>query len=156
MLQRKLQQYKTLLRVRKHLEDARARALSEARRQEDASRRERDRIAGEQQRILSDTGTALKTHFNAEDLRRYHQYERHLARMGVSKDAEIRALTSVCEEKRDALTEAMKERRIIEKLHERTLEHMETHFLKEEQKALDEIASNYAGMDINTGRTLEE
>lgn len=136
--------FDTLLRVRRRMEDLKARAL--AREQREASRleAEREAIVAEQRRALDAAGVAAGTVFDASEVRRHYQYERYLARCVVAKDAEIRAQLRVVAQSREELTEAMKDRKKIEKLRERKMRAFLQRQRKEEQRLLDEVAVNLA------------
>ena len=95
--------YDTLLRVRQRQEDLRAQTLAEARRREHLALAERDALAQEQQRMLEEAGTLLTRHFDAADVRRYFQHERHLARLGDDKDIQILEFQAQAEARRLAL-----------------------------------------------------
>lgn len=146
MPERKPFQYKTLLRIRKRQEDLRAQALAEARRNVNAAIRRRDEIALEQTRALEQAGTRTASRFNASDVRRYFQYERHLAQLGDETEALIAKLTAVEEERREELDAAMKKRRILERLKERQERAYATELNKEAQAMTDEVATNYAAI----------
>ena len=85
--------------------------------------------------------TANKS-FEPDDIRRYYQYERYLARLADDKDSQIVQLTDEAAERRTELEEAMKSRRIIERLNERRLASYMQELYKEEQKFNDEVATN--------------
>ena len=57
--------------------------------------------------------------FQAEEVGRYFQYERHLARLAVETDARLLELRALEEKRRAELEEALKSRRMVEKLQER-------------------------------------
>lgn len=140
--------YDTLLRVRQRQEDFRAQALAFARREVQLAQAQRDELAREQQRMLDEAGTRLREHFDAADIRRFFQHERHLARLGDEKDIEIRELEDYAEKRRQELETASKRRRMIERLHERKHEAFLKHVNKLEQQQLDETAAAYAARRI--------
>jgi flagellar export protein FliJ len=140
-------QYGALLRIRKRQEDLKALALAEARRRVAVACEQRTRIVEEQRRALEHAGTLAHGEFDPSEVRRYYQYERHLARLGDAKEAEIITLTKNAEQRRLELEEASKSKRIMEKLEERhTLAHL-THLRKTEQRISDETATNYAAIE---------
>jgi flagellar FliJ protein len=143
-------QYETLLRIRKRQEDLRAMALAVARRDLHAARQQRAEITQEQQWILDAAGAAARERFDPSEVRRYYQYERHLARLRDAKDAEIQELTSVVELKRSELEEATRQKRVVEKLKERRTAAYIKYLRKVEQRALDEAATNYAALERNS------
>jgi flagellar export protein FliJ len=144
----------TLLRVRRRMEDIKARAL--AREQREAARldAERQAMVAEQRRTLDAARVAVGEMFDASEVRRHYQYERYLARCVDAKDAQIRAQARVVAQRRDELTEAMKDRKKIEKLRERKLRVFFQMQRKQEQMLLDEVAVNLAArrMDEETAR----
>lgn len=152
MALRKPGHYAMLLRVRKRQEEVRAQTLASTRREIRQTENERASIGDEQQRTLEKAGQLAKEVFDPSEVRRYHQYERHLARLAVQKDAEIRSLRRRADKERRDLEEAMKRRRISEKLEEHTAEAYHEHVRKEDQKRADETASNYAALELRTSR----
>lgn len=139
-------QLNTLLRIRRRQEDMKAQAVAETRRKTDFAREQQRALAEAQNSALEQAGELARKEFDAGDVRRYYQYERHLARLSVEKDAEIRGLESEAETRRRALEGAMKRRRIIERLQEHRLASFLVEQRKDEQKLTDEVANNYAVM----------
>lgn len=152
MARRKPGHYATLLRVRKRQEELKAQTLATTRREVRKSENERASIGEQQQRTLEKAGDLAKDVFDPSEVRQYHQYERHLARLAVQKDAEIRSLRRRADKERRDLEDAIKRRRITEKLEERTATAYQEHVWKEEQKRADETASNYAALELRTSR----
>lgn len=144
MPRRKRFQYDTLLRIRRRQEDLKAEALAAARRRVGAAERQRTELAQQQRRTLEEAGQAARRRFDAADVRRYYQYERHLAGLTVELDARIAELRNNAETRRDELEEAMKDRRIVEKLKERRDKMFLQKALKDEQRQSDESAVNQA------------
>jgi flagellar export protein FliJ len=136
--------FDTLQRVRQREEDRCAQRLAEARRDVAAAERQRAMLQAQTRATLEAAGSHATDHLDASELRRYYQYERHLARLTDAKDAEIRHLEGVSEERRAALEEAMKARRVVEKLRERKLLARRKRMRDLEQRLLDEVAINYA------------
>jgi flagellar protein FliJ len=139
--------YHTLLRVRERQEELRAMALAEVRREIHVNQVQQDEIIASQRRALSDAGRATREEFDAVDVRRYFLYERHLARLAVEKDANIKRLRRIEDERRDGLEDAMKQRRVVEKLKERQQRTFNLAVAKENQKAADEVATIRAALD---------
>ena len=142
--------YATLLRVRKQREDLKAQELATSRRAVQRSQRERSSLELTRQSALEQAGKTLLEEFDAAQIRRYYQYERHLAILRDQKDAEIRDLQSVASEKREALEEATQARHIAEKLHEGQREAHRVDVNKEAQKQLDETATMYAARNLKS------
>lgn len=139
-------QFDTLLRIRRRQEDLRAAALGAAHRDVRHAEGQRDAIADAQLHILHEAGERAHDVFDPREVRLYYQYERHLQTLSDNKDAEIVSLKKVAEERRVELEEAMKRRRMIEKLIERKMSAYEDEVRKEEQHLADETASNYASI----------
>ncbi len=114
---------------------------------------QRDEIARNQKRMLEEAAGATQQEFDASSIHRYYQYERHLARLAVEKDAAIAELRETEEERRADLEEAMKKKRIVERLKERHRDALFADLNKEEQAVLDETAINQAAVD--GGRTRQ-
>jgi flagellar FliJ protein len=138
--------YDTLLRVRKRQEDIQAQSLAVARRDVLVARRQRSKLAQERQETFQHAGEMIHPRFDASEVRRFYQYARHLAYLGDLKDMEIRELLVVSEEKQKDLEVALKARRIVEKLKERKMAAFQKELAKQEQQAIDEVATNYAAI----------
>ena len=144
---RKPGHYGALLRVRKHQEEMRAMTLAHTRREIARARSEREEIADRQREALARISDLARDRFDAADVRRYFQYERYLARRAVEKDAEIQGLEARASEEREVLEEAMKRRKITEKLEEQVRNTYAAHVRGWEQKQMDEAASNRRALD---------
>lgn len=139
-------QFETLLRIRKRQEDLRAMDVATALRDLRAAVQQRANIEQEQQRALTRWGTQLAGQLDVDDARRYHQYERHLARLIDDKDAQIQRLERLLTRKRSDLIEASKKKQIVEKLKERRNAAHAFFLRREDQRASDETATNYAAV----------
>lgn len=151
--------FAALLRVRKHEEDQQAITLSHTERSVHERKGQRNQIETEHQRALFEAGELAKARFDASDLRRYHQYERHLSRLRDQKDAEIRTLQVQAGKERDRLLEALKKRRILERLRERHLLAYLQQRRVAEQKLMDETATMRHGpgpFTLHEPETTEE
>jgi len=137
-------QFNTLLRIRKRQEELRALAFAGARREVRTAERERDELSAWRLEMFDEAGTRARAVFDPGDVRLYYRYARHLARRIDDKDAQIVQLSGVAEQRRVELDDAMKRRRIIEKLLERKERQVREDVRKAEQKAADETASKYA------------
>lgn len=136
----------TLLRVRKLQEDLKSQVLAEVRRDIRLTTRQREEIAALQRATFEAAGHAARHKFDASDVHRYYQYERHLARMADEKDAVIAQLRQREEHALDELSDAMKRKRTVERLKERSQGVHAALVNKEEQKATDETATNKAAV----------
>lgn len=146
---RRPEQFNTLLRIRRRQEDLRAAALGAARREVQRAESQRDAIAEAQSAALETAGARAQERFDPGEIRLYYQYERHLQVLSDAKESEIVQLKGVAEQRRAELEDAMKRRRMIEKLIERKMKVYDAEVRKDEQHAADETASNYASL---TGR----
>jgi len=138
--------FDTLLRVRKRQEEIQAQALAVAKRSVQTARDQRSKLAQERKNTFQQAGKAVHPRFDASEVRKFYQYARHLAHLGDLKDVEIRELVTLAEERQEELEDAMKARRIVEKLMERKMTVFKKELAKQEQKAIDEVATNYAAM----------
>ena len=141
--------YDTLLRVRERQEDLRAQALATARREVLNAEAQRDELAREQMRMMSEAGERLRGDFDAADVRRFYQHERHLAQLSVEKAAEIQELETAAETRRQELEAASKRRRMVERLQERKRAAYIKHVNKLEQQQTDETATAYAARGLS-------
>lgn len=139
--------YDVLLRVRERQELLRAQALASARRDASRAEAQREALNEEQRRVLREAGEASRNRVDATKVQSLIHYERHIARLAVDKDAEIRALQEVAEKRRGELEDAMKRRKIVERLSERARLAYHGHVKREEQKLLDETASVRAALE---------
>ena len=143
MLRKKPTQYDTLLRVRAHEEDIKKQSLAEARHQATRAAQERDGFLADRQHALERASALTEEQFDSTDVRRYYQYERHLATLVDERDSSIREWEGIAEERRGELIAAARARQVVEKVKERKWEAYISMLRKEERDALDESASNY-------------
>ena len=136
-------QYDTLLRVRQHEEDLKNQSLIDARNMARRALQERDGYLQDRRHAIVRASEAAAQHFDAAEVRRYYQYERHLATLVDQRDATIKEWEGIAEERRVALIAAARARQVVEKVRERKLEAYREMLRKEEQDALDESASNF-------------
>ncbi|HOZ47408.1 MAG TPA: flagellar FliJ family protein [Candidatus Hydrogenedentes bacterium] len=144
--------YDTLLRIRKRQEDRCAQSLAEAHRSLGAAERRREAMRMERRRALDKAGEAAVDRFDASDIRRYYQHERHLTHMVTKTDADIVNLKETVRRRRMDLDEAMTRRRALERLRERRQAAYWKEVAKEWQKASDELATNRSAMEGITER----
>jgi flagellar FliJ protein len=150
---RDYKKYEALLRVRERHERLKAQALADTRR---AIRREegrREEIFRDQKRVIEEAGAQAQRTFDPAAVHAYFQYERHLARLAVEKDAAVRALRTVETERRRELEEAVKRRRVVERLRERALQAYARAIRKHEQLFHDEVAAAQAARARKTERS---
>ena len=136
-------QYDTLLRVRQHEEDLKNQSLVDARNKARRALQERDGFLEDRRHALVRASEAGAQHFDAAEVRRYYQYERHLATLVDQRDATIKEWEGIAEERRVALIAVARARQVVEKVRERKLEVYREMLSKEEQNFLDESASNF-------------
>ena len=128
------------MRVRKRQEQMRAQSLADVRTQIRSVQRQREQISGEQVRMFQEAAHAVAEEFVGQEIHSFFQYERHLARLAVERDATLRRLSDIEEERRAALEDSMKRRRVVERLQERYRLEEAVEQRKDEQKQNDEIA----------------
>lgn len=146
------QKFAVLLRVRERQERSKAQALAAARRDVGRAQAQRDALSEEQTRVLGEAGKAAKHNVDAAKVQAFIHYERHIARLAVDKDAEIHALKAAAEKRRAELEDAMKRRKVVERLDERARLAYRDHVMREEQKLLDETASIQAALERRADR----
>lgn len=134
----------TVLRVRKRQEDMRAQALAETQSVIQKAQHLRDDLSTLQRTMLMDADSLTRNDFDAADIRRYFQYERHLARRVVDTDAKLAELKSVAEDRRAELEEATQKKKAIERLEDRHREAVEAEARYWDQRSIDEIATGRA------------
>lgn len=139
--------YETLLRIRKRQEDLRAGAFAAARREVRRAEDERLHLSDEQRETLMHANELMRAgEFDASEVRRYYQYERHLTHLAVAKDAEIRQLEKAADKRRLELEEATKRKRVVEKLKENQNAAYGKYVQQTEQRRSDEAATNRAAI----------
>lgn len=136
--------FATLLRVRKHQADQKAWALADIQRRIHSADAERTRMLDEQKRMFLRAAELVRTTFDAQDIQRYYQHERHLARLASEKDAEILQLKAEAERRRRELDGAMVKKRIAERLDEKSRDAYGAFVVDNERKLLDELAGGRA------------
>lgn len=134
----------TVLRVRKRQEEMRAQALAETQAVIRKTENRRTDLVDLQHTMLTDADALTRVNFDASDVRRYFQYERHLARCVVDADAELASLAGVAKDRRADLEEATQKKKAIEKLEERHRDTVEADDRYWEQRTNDEIAAGRA------------
>lgn len=152
MARRRRINFDVLLRVRERQEQLRAQALATTRREIRSHEQTRESLQQEQVRMFDEAGRESQTSFSARRIHGYFLYERHLAREAVEQDATIRKLRVEEEERRVELEEAMKRKRIVERLHERDREEQLDALRTLEQKIADDIASGRATIRVRRER----
>ncbi len=148
MATRRPEQYATLLRVRKRQEDFSAQVLAGVRREMRAAELQRSDFEDQQRRAIDHAQAYTGENFDERLFPQYVQYQRHLARMAVAKDAEIEQLRQQTAGRRLELENAMRQRRMVDRLIERSERIVSQKVKKEEQRSSDESASTRAARAI--------
>ncbi|MBI5095109.1 MAG: flagellar FliJ family protein [Candidatus Hydrogenedentes bacterium] len=146
MLRSSKSRFDTLVRVRRLQENLRAQALASVRRDIRLATNERDELETQQRSMLEEAGRKSEHTFTAGEVRRFYQYERHLARLAVEKDAAIAQLRRNENVKLGELNEATIRKRTVERLSERAAEVYAAWVRKEAQAVTDETATNKAAV----------
>lgn len=150
MNRRRLKTLSTMVRVRRRQEDLKAQALAQAQRDVRNAMEQREGLEMYQRRMLDRAGELmLGDDVDASAVRQVYQYERHLARLSIERDADIRRLEQVAEGKRQELETALKNRRVVEQLETRAVERYRQFRNDLEQKHNDEIATVRASRGEN-------
>ena len=147
MASRPWHKFAALLRMRERQERLKAQSLADAQRDVERARSQRGALDEEQRRLLVQAGEAAAHEVDAPKVKSLFQYERHVSHLAVEKDSEIHVLRKVEDKRRAELEEALKRKKIVERLSERARQDYKQHVLKEEQKLLDETASVKAAME---------
>lgn len=131
-----------MVRVRRRQEDLKAQALAQAQRDVRTATEQREALDVYQRQMLGRAGELMQgDDVDASALRQVYQHERHLARLGIERDADIQRLQLIAEGKRRELEEALKQRRVVEQLEARAVEQYRRFRTDLEQKQNDEIAA---------------
>ena len=129
--------------------DREAQALTAIRGKINQAQQQRTSLELVRQSTLDQAGASLREQFDADAIRGYYQYERHIAHLRDQKDADIRALRNEEADQRAMLEAATRERRVAERLHERRWERYRAYLRQQEQKILDETATMYAARNTD-------
>lgn len=149
---RRPERYATLARVRKHQEEQKAHALAQARRAVRGLEEQRHELEAYQERVLERAADHASEPV-AGRMRALYMFERHLGRLVDEKDLEIEAGIRDAEDRRRDFDEAVKQRRIIERLIEKAREGLQERFRRREQRHHDEIATiQFAGDSLRRQR----
>ena len=136
----------TVLRYRRILEDNRKRDLADAL---NALQNEQDAYSSIEQEISEqDKRAAAAKHgpVRARDLISHSNYARHLDRRQKNQAIKIKNAGIVVDGKRSELSEAMKKRKILDRLKEQGRENHERAAAKEEQSMVDDLTiQHYTG-----------
>lgn len=137
-------QYETLLRVRQRQEEVKGAALAAVRHEIAATAQQRTELVRQQMHMLEMAGQTARRHFAAAHVHHYYLHERYLARLAAEKDARVAELRRVEEQRRAELEEAMKRRRIVERLKELQQHEFLVELDRQRQRFVDEIATTRA------------
>lgn len=137
---RRLERYATLARVRKHQEEQKAQVLAQARRVVRGLEEQRRELEAYRERVLERAADQAAGPVAAQ-MRALYLFERHLGRLADEKDVEIESGMRDAKERRSEFDEAVKQRRIIERLIEKAREGLHEEFRRRSQRHHDEIAS---------------
>lgn len=132
----------SVLRHRKHLEEAAQMAFAAALRRLTQARRALEDLIRNQQAYQQELKRKMQANARADELVRYHRYLGRLDREIGSQTDIVEALEVEKEEKRAALLEALKDRKVLEKLKAHYLETEARGQWAQEQKLMNEAAVN--------------
>ena len=152
MATRRPEQYDTLLRVRKRQEEVEALSLAAAHREVQTVERQREELSRLQRLAIENASKNAGKGKNSLRLNQYLQFQRHLARLSDDKDSVIVSLNREADERRQVLEDAMKRRKMVERLHERAWDALRQGISKEERRISDETASTQAALVQAAGR----
>lgn len=141
MTQRRIQRYGVLGRIRKRQEEVKANILAIAQRRTLAARDQLAAIEREQSDWIRRAHNEASSIADVQRLNSYMQYERHLGRLAIQKSSGILKLEEEVHTKRDDLHEALKQRRMIDRLIERAEDNLQDQMNRLEQRTLDETAT---------------
>lgn len=134
--------YETLLKIRRQREDQHKRLVGERLRQITESRHRLQSLHGqiqdEEDAIRSGQGTGT---IDLQQVIRHRHWLGHLHKSVLDTEASIRTLEARLAQERAALAEAMKQRKILEKLKERRLERHMQEQDREESRAADDLTT---------------
>lgn len=137
---KRIERYATLLRVRKRQEDLKVQAFAQAQRVVRDLETERDELFAYQRRVLEEAGRQAVEPV-AGRLEALYRFDRHLGKLADEKDAKIVAQQGEVDDRRRELDDAIKQRRIIERLIEIAELEAKEEFNRQDRRLQDEFAS---------------
>jgi len=141
----------TLLRVRRQMEDLRAMELAAAVRAFENAREQRDRIAAALRENMMERAVAQRQRFHPAAMRHRAQYERHLAQMLDAAESALMEREQEVKARREALLEASRNRKVMEKLDEKVNRMLMADLLWRERRELDDLSAARRGIRRDTG-----
>lgn len=142
MPRRRLERMQNLARLRKREEEIRAQELALVRRRIQGTEQQRASIEDMQRMMLTTAHETAQGAFQAPDVQRYYQFERHLSRMADESDATLAQLKRQESERLGNLEQARIKRKVIERLAERVADTYQAETSRLERLVMDEVAIN--------------
>jgi len=136
--------YHVLLRVRTRKEEMASQKLAQLQRRIQHTSDRAAQIRGIQENVLSQAAQQMRGQFTVRDIQQFYQYEQHMARQALEADADLRRLQHQESAQQMELQEAVKHRKVVEKLKERRDKQMRAFLEKTEQRIADETAVSRA------------
>ena len=130
----------SLLQHRKHIEEIFQRELADTLQALAAEKSALNRLMANRDRIQNDLNEKLDNHIDAAEMLHFHKYLDELATEIKSQKTRIAEAEQKLEMKRTELTEAMKSRKIMDKLKDKQIAAEVDQLQKHEQNFLNEIA----------------
>ena len=133
--------FETLLTTRRHAEDARQKELSDAKRALAAEQALLRESRETRRRSLTELGRRQGEGFRAADLALFGSY---LERLGREIDARVKRVAAAerrVSQQRLLVVEAMKRRKVLEKLREKDEREFHDTLARNERKFIDEVAT---------------
>ncbi len=135
--------FETLLATRRNAEEIRQKELAEARRAlaaEQAALRDKK---GQQRRCMLDLQQAQRQGFRAPAIQLYGPFLARLEREIAALQKRVTAAERKVNQKRSALIEAVKKRKVLEKLKEKDQKEHLAAMTRRERKFMDDVASRH-------------
>ena len=132
----------SILQHRKHLEEIFQRETADTLQALAAEKRTLNRMRKARAHIQHDLEQKLKKDISVTDMRHFHKYLDRLALEIKEQGARVADAEQQLEQKRMALTEALKSRKIIDKLKDKQLATETERLQKHEQSFMNEVAIN--------------
>jgi len=130
----------SILQHRKHLEEIFQRAMADTLQALAAEKKSLGRLKANRAHIQHDLEQKLKNDINATEMRHFHKYLDRLALDIKEQRARVAEAEQKLEQKRLALTEAVKSRKIMDKLKDKQLAADVERLQKHEQSFMNEVA----------------
>ncbi|WP_069997453.1 flagellar export protein FliJ [Cellulosilyticum sp. I15G10I2] len=131
----------SVLSLKEKVEDTKKRELGAASTHKEGLEQQKEILVTEHDGLYNAIKANTCADFDIKQIRTLNRYSHHIKKRIKQAENDINKAQEVVEQKRDELLQAMKERKILEKLKEIKLEHYVIEAKRTEQLLIDEMVS---------------